>query len=295
MTYQQFVKAVERKVKERAGARIAVCVRTVRKNNGVERKGLLLSERTSNMSPTIYLEEYFSRYQDGITVDEIAGQVLEIYREFQCQKPWDPESLREYGKVRGRIVWRLIGRERNRSFLEETPHADFLDLAIVFYVLLEAGTFGTAAMLIREEHLDMWKVSQEEVYAQARLNAPKLLPYEFCPLSSVVEEMTGGRNSSREFRRQETLYVLSNQLRCYGAASVLYPGMLEEIGSLLGENYYVLPSSVHEIIVIRESDAPERKYLEQVVTEINRVQVDAEEVLSNRVYFYDTESRHLSL
>ena len=94
---------------------------------------------------------------------------------------------------------------------------------------------------------------------------------------------------------REILYVLSNRLRSFGAAAVLYEERLEMIGEVLGENYYVLPSSVHEVIIIPESDAPGQKKLSEIVTEINETQVDDEEVLSNNAYYYDREKRELVL
>ena len=89
--------------------------------------------------------------------------------------------------------------------------------------------------------------------------------------------------------------MLSNHLRSFGAAAVLYPGRLEEVGSYLGEDFYVLPSSVHEMIVVRKSAASGKDFLSAMVTEINMTQVDREEVLSNQAYYYDCAHKKLSL
>ena len=95
--------------------------------------------------------------------------------------------------------------------------------------------------------------------------------------------------------KEDVMYVLSNRLRSYGAAVILYEDRLEEIGEYLGENYYVLPSSVHEMIIIAESAAPGQEELSDLVTEINTTQVDAEEVLSNHAYYYDRKKRKLQM
>ena len=91
------------------------------------------------------------------------------------------------------------------------------------------------------------------------------------------------------------MYVLSNEIRSFGAAAILYPGCLKKIRDYLGEDYYVLPSSVHEVIVVRESTAPDKRYLNEMVSEINESQVEAEEVLSDNAYFYSASQGRLSL
>ena len=94
---------------------------------------------------------------------------------------------------------------------------------------------------------------------------------------------------------EESLYVLSNKLRSFGAASMLYEGILEKVGQKLGENYYILPSSIHEVIVVPESKSPVKQDLEEMVREINETQVEEEEVLSDRVYYFSRKENRLFL
>ena len=102
-----------------------------------------------------------------------------------------------------------------------------------------------------------------------------------------------GRDDDGEWG--EEMYVLSNRIRSYGAAAILYDNRLEGIGAYLKSNYYVLPSSVHEVIVIPEHAAVGKEELSAMVAEINRTQVEAEEVLSDRAYYYGREERRLCM
>ncbi|MGF0031976.1 DUF5688 family protein [Bariatricus sp. SGI.154] len=291
MNYYQFIHAVEVKVKEGVEDNITVYIQTSVKNNGTRRLGITLAERGINISPTIYLEEYYQQFQQGNSVDDIAGDILRLYREIRFQRSWEGEFIRDYQKIEGKIVYHLVNREANKELLKEVPYEEYLDLAIIFYVLLEVNSYGMASMLIRDEHLKMWGVTDKEIYQRACQNTWRVLPYEFETMHAVIEELTG----DEEPEEKDVLYILSNRIRSYGAAAILYENRLEGIGDYLKENYYVLPSSVHEMIIVPESEAPGKEELCCLVTEINETQVDEEEVLSNQVYYYDRKKRKLLL
>lgn len=291
MNYYQFIHAVEMKVKEGVEDNIIVYIQTSVKNNGTRRLGITLAERGINISPTIYLEEYYQQFQQGNSVDDIARDILRLYSEIRFQSSWKEEFIRDYQKIEGKIVYHLVNREANKELLKEVPYEEYLDLAIIFYVLLEVNSYGMASMMIRDEHLKMWDVTDKEIYQRACQNTWKILPYEFKTMHAVIEEFAG----EKETNEKDALYILSNRIRSYGAAAILYENRLEGIGDYLKENYYVLPSSVHEMIIVPESEAPGKEELSCLVKEINETQVDEEEVLSNQAYYYDRKKRRLLL
>lgn len=293
MTYYQFVQTVEKKVKEEVEENIRVSIHTARKYNGTVRQGLLFSEEGNNVSPTIYLEEYYRQFELGYTVEVITGEILGLYKKIRFGEPWKDEVIRDYEWVKEKIIYRLIHREANKDMLEEMPYIAYLDLAIVFYVLLEVNPYGTATMPVKEEHLELWKVTKEQVYRKACVNTGRLLPYKFQTMHSVIADMTGEKDM--EEGAEDTLYILSNRLRSFGASAILYPGCLKMVGEYLGEDYYVLPSSVHETVIVRKSAASGKVFLSAMVKEINETQVDKEEVLSDRTYYYDRAHERLSM
>lgn len=241
MTYYQFIRAVEGKVKEGVKENITVQLYTAVKNNGIKKYGLTIMEKGINISPTIYLEEYYQQFCDGDSVEEITEEILSLYQRIRFRHSWDGSLVEEYAKVKEKIVYRLINRQANRELLEGVPHQNFLDLAVIYQVLLEVSFYGTASMLISDEHLKMWNVKEAEIFARAAWNTRRILPEDCQPLS----EMAGGWGVEIP-RGEDIFYVLTNRYRNFGAACLLYEGCLERIGEKLGENYYVLPSSVHE-------------------------------------------------
>lgn len=291
MTYYQFIHEVEVKVKEGVRENVTVCIHSTVKNNGTPRHGLTIAETGINIFPTIYLEEYYQQFQAGSSVESIAGDILKLYKEVRFQHSFESDSIKDYERVKGKIVYHLINREANKELLKEVPYKEYLDLAVVFYVLLEVNANGMASMMIRDEHLKMWNVTEEEIYGKACENTRRLLPYEFKTMKALLEELLDVEETGEE----DVMYVLSNRIRSYGAAVILYENRLAGVGEYLGEDYYVLPSSVHEVIIVPESAAPDQDELSRLVSEINTTQVDAEEVLSNHAYYYSRKRKKLLL
>ena len=294
MTYYQFVQAVEGRIKEAVKESVAVRIHTAEKNNGTIRRGLTLTEQDINISPTIYLEEYYRQFQNGGSLEHITSDILRLYNEVRFQKSWGEEKLYDYSQVKEKVIYRLVNYESNEKMLRNVPYIVYLDLAIVFCVLLEVTKYGTATMAIRNDHLELWGVEKEELYRQASENTSKFLPDDFSSMSAVIEELTEESEAHISFEdKEEEMYVLSNRIHSYGAAAILYSGRMEGIGMYLKSNYYVLPSSVHEVIVVPEKAAVEKEDLSAMVAEINRTQVEAEEVLSDHAYYYDRKKSEI--
>ncbi len=291
MTYHQFIHAVEMKIKEGVGEGISVGIHTAEKNNGVMKCGVILAREGINISPTIYLEEYYEKFLNGESLRNIVEDIIRLYYEVRFEKSWDEKRIYEFSSVKDKIIYRIINYSENENMLKDVPYIRFLDLAVTFHVLFEISNFGIATMLIRNEHLEMWSATREEVHVCAKRNTERLLPYEFKTMNSVLEEMTGDEYWSEE----DYMYVLSNSIRSFGAAAMLYENRLKYIGEYLGESYYLLPSSVHEVIIIPERYSLEHKALSKMIQEINTTQVPSEEILENHAYYYDREKEELMM
>ena len=296
MNYQQFIEEVERRVKEKikGNETMTVYIHTAVKNNGKERKGITVSEKGIHISPTIYLEEYFQQFQEGKPIEKIVKKILQLYEEVKCSHPCEESLLQNYEELKGKFACKLIHRGKNEKLLNDIPYVPWMDLAIVVFVLLEVSPYGTATVLVRKEHLEIWGLTEAQLFDEAKKNTPILLPYQFCPMRKLLREICPYAVDEGE-EEEESLYVLSNKLRSFGAASMLYEGILEKVGQKLGENYYILPSSIHEVIVVPESKSPVKQDLEEMVREINETQVEEEEVLSDRVYYFSRKENRLFL
>ena len=300
MTYQEFVCAIEKRMKQKLEGGIKASQYTAVKNNGKVKKGLLIEAPGVNISPTIYLEEFYHRYLDGELVDELVQDILNFYRIVKCDRSMDTNDIEHYDKIQDKIVFKLVHTEKNRELLGGVPHIEVLDLSIVFYVLLDVNSQGTATMTVNNEHLQYWDVTADELLALARKNVARLLPAELFTMQQAVDVILCTVPGKRENLLNESvteaddfMYVLSNPIRSFGAACIIYPDVLDMAGQVLGEDYYVLPSSVHEVVLVPASKGMKPEDMNAMVTEINQTQVAEEEILSNHAYLYQREARRL--
>lgn len=275
MDYQTFIITMRDRMKAEMQPEAEVEVYRAVKNNGMLRTGLLFTQTGVNISPAIYLEEFYEQYLQGSTFDALAQKLQNIYEEVKIKQSISYQHILDFSQIQNRIVYKLIQKQANEHLLEDLPHEEFLDLAVVYYVLLEKTEFGTATLLIHNEHMEGWNVRKEDIIQAARRNSPQLLPME-------MERVT------------EYMYIATNRTHSLGAGVMLYEDW-KRIVAEIGENFFIIPSSVHELILIPESFGMERQQLEVMVKEINETEVAAEEVLSDTVYYYDREMESISM
>lgn len=290
MSYEAFAEEIKKQIEDRIGQGRTVYVKESVKNNGKKKKGLVFSDPSVNVSPAIFLEEFYERYLQGCSISELADRILEFYETVKVTEPLGIERLTDFAYIRQRLVYGLVNRDKNRELLKEVPYRNYLDLAIVFFVLVDTeqkDRFGT--MLVRREYLKWWGVPEEDLFLAASENTGKLLPAEFMPLKTLLEEMNPmvWEETYPDTQTEETMYVLTNSVRSYGAAALLYENCLHRIADFIKQDFYVLPSSVHEVIIVPVDCAPSLEELCMMVREINETQVKDEEVLSDTAYWYD--------
>lgn len=298
MEYQEFIYAIKGKLNERLGEEVTADIQIMEKNNGNRKETLLIRGKMAQTSPAVYMDEFYARFQMGEPMDRLVGEILRFYEKVKTEKKWDKVPFADYAAIRGKIVFKLIHSARNEKMLQKVPHFEILDLSIVFYILVESGKAGTATVLIQNGYLDLWKVSREELYETAVKNTARLLPAEFFAIQDILEEMFEKNENDknllkRMLPKEDIMYVLTNSLRSFGAACMLYPHMLDMLGNILEDDYYILPSSVHEVIVVPDSRKIGQIELNRMVTEINETQVAPEEVLGDHAYFYQRKSGRL--
>ena len=149
MTYHQFTEALEKSVKEMAGCLLSVELCNNKKNNGIIRSGLVISEQRVNVSPTIYLEGYYEQYQSGSQVDELAKEVLNVYEKVKFDQSWEEPEIFNYEKIKNKIVFRLVQRSRNEEFLKEIPPVSYTHLSTWNYRKLPGTCTGTCERACR--------------------------------------------------------------------------------------------------------------------------------------------------
>ena len=279
-------------------------VQTVDQGNGILSEVLTIEAPGNNILPMFKLKDYYRSFTNGISLSEIGQEISHIYMMETSGYSPDIGRLSDFSAVKGRIVFRLMGRAHNKRLLSRIPHRKFLDLAIIYELRLpmKDGLWGSA--LIENAQLELWSVSEEELYQAALVNTPSLLPYTLTSISELIRQIGEGC-AEPSFSPEEEgfwhfeegtvpMFVLSNQVKTFGAGTLLYPGLLEQFSRHLG-TFYLLPSSVHECILVPALAYVRPEDLRATVMDVNRSIVDAAEVLSDQLYIYDPAAGRLKL
>ncbi len=294
MEINQFAALVQERIRKRLGEGYQVTLREVCKNNCVTLLGLIILSEERNVSPTIYLKPFWEAYEQGMELDGVVDRILRIYWEDTPNQKVDMSFFKHFDRVRTRICYRLIQAEKNGELLEKIPYIAFLDLAVCFFYAYHGRALGDGAILINNAHMEMWGAGTADLLRLAQENTPRLFPWECSSMEDVAREILGGREGQacgdregRESLADVPMRVLSNQKRTHGAACILYPHVLEQLSGQAGGNLYILPSSIHEVILLEDSGEEEPEFLKKMIFDINRTQVEPEEVLSDSLYYYD--------
>lgn len=298
MSYSDFIGKIKKMAEALAGEEGRVQVTHVIKNNGCEYDGLIILKKGSSVAPTIYLNGYYEQYCNGKNFDNIFEGIKELYLYNKDRISIDTESFMNYDKIKDKIVFKLINYNSNRKLLSLIPHKKILDLAMVFYCMIEKNDEGNTTALIYNSNMSHWNVQEEDIYMAAINNTSRLLPANISEMSELFElynEQSLNIGLDKEDIENCQLYVLTNDCRINGAACMLYENILKNFADSIESNLYILPSSIHEVLILPKFAMFNKQELVNMVRDVNTESVAADEVLSYTVYEYDRETGELSM
>ncbi|MBQ4522031.1 MAG: hypothetical protein IJA10_03660 [Lachnospiraceae bacterium] len=284
MTYQEFLLQIKEQILKHIEEPESydVTIRKVRKNNGVVLDGLSIIGRNQNVSPTIYLNSYFEQYQEGRDFESIIREIYFIYVNHPPENfEVEPEDFNSYEFVKGSVFFRIVNYETNQILLEDCPFYRIQDLAVTFRVLAQKDDKGIATVMVTNAMMKLWKLTMEELKALAVVNTPILFPMKVEPLTKVLEDYI-----HLDYPESVPLFVLTNSIGINGASCILYEDALKNLSQEWDSDIYILPSSVHEVLLLPVQKEFDKDYLETIVQESNKTVVSKEEFLSDHVYYY---------
>ncbi|MCI8314327.1 MAG: hypothetical protein HFH74_04610 [Lachnospiraceae bacterium] len=302
MEFSSFTMFVREEVDKRTEDCYKVRLDDVRKNNGVVLRGLTVTQDDSNISPTIYLNSYYEEYIKGrATLVNVVNDVMDTYRRNKVNQSVDMRYFLNYESVKERVIYKLVNTEKNKELLEDVPHIEFLDLSIIFQCLVAQEDLGRASILIHNVHLKLWEVSVDTLYQAAKENTQRLQEYEIKGITEVLRDIMcaeeveniADEDCISAFSGSVPMYVLSNKNRVEGAACMLYPNLIRDFAEAIQSSFYIIPSSIHELLLLPTEHLEESQEIKHMIREINDTQVSVEEVLSYSLYLYDKEEQRI--
>lgn len=266
------------------------------KNNGVKLHVLSLSAEGNNVGVYVYLDSLYARYvKCEMNLPEVADTIVEQYRNGINNFAFDISTISEYEKAKGLIRGRLINTDRNEEVLTTIPHRNFLDLTIIYSLdIKQSDGQGVGSVRISNDLMEKWGVDEETLYQQMMENMEASGEGKVSSMASMLEELCGMMLDS--ITPQFPMYVISNQQKANGAIEILNKNVMEKAAIMLGEDFWILPSSVHELILLPMKNKQEDKeYIRSMIRDINNTQVSNEEILSYNLYYYSQETGEIKI
>lgn len=303
MKLNEFAGKVCAAVQNELGADYRIELKEVRKNNGVLMRGLMVFSDRVNIVPTIYLESFWEAYENGISFAAVVRRIVKLYREEVPEKNIDIDFFRYFDRVKDRICYRLVRREGNEELLKECPHVEFLDLAICFFYAYDGTRIGEGSILIKNAHALRWGVRTGDLMRCAETNTARLFRWESFLMEELLRESEdfglGGETDQKAGTEKcadaMPMRVLTNEKRIHGAVSMIYRGVLEKLAEEVKKSLYILPSSIHEVILLADTGREAADSLKQMIREVNAAHVAPEEVLSDNLYYYDFHEKKIKI
>ncbi len=319
MKYQEFIRGIQAAVEDRLGNDIQTKIQKIVKNNNIKLDGLIIMDGVETASPTIYLNEYYHQFSLERTIEDIAEEICDIYEKSREGVEFDVDRFQDFERAKKSIAFKLVNREMNEELLREIPYESILDLAIIYYYIVETRDFGIASAVIGKEHLTMWDITKEELLMIALENTKSLLKPKMHHILDVMDKMEAascreGRGMVREeFQYEEMIeefledfdkkvmtvdmpmFVLTNEYWTNGAACIFYTGLLEQISQTLDTDLYIIPSSIHEVILLPLNEKIDMEELDRMIQQVNQEDLKPGEVLSHHVYMYRRTDKKLTM
>ena len=292
MRLEEFANVVLTEVRKKADGAFSAWITTNRKNNGIQQTAICANSPDSSGGPCVYLDDYYRAYRHGhMEIGEVAENVYQRIMEHRNDlRDVSVADFLQWDVIRHHIYAKLVNADMNKETLGMIPHRHFLDLAVVYYIKVSGvdGNEGMASILIQNNFMEMWGQSEESLYQMAVANMCLDGEPIFQDMAALLQGvMPEGVNPLMDEEIDVKMYVLTNRDKTFGAVEILDKNILQKISERLADDFIVLPSSIHETIIIPSNKAPEYSELADMVCVVNATQVDAEERLSNHVYRYD--------
>lgn len=226
-------------------------------------------------------------------MEDIYDEILTTYKENLPTEDFDISIFKDFEKAKERIIIKLVNYSQNEELLREIPHQKFYDLAIIYVVAVCDFMSEYATILIHNQHLSLWGISSDDLYTLAMENTPKLLPYRFDKMEKVLEHLI---DTPLPFATEIHMFILTNHIKIHGSTCMVYPGLLKALAENLNDNLLIIPSSIHEVLIIPEKTIQDEYTLndfKEMINEVNETQITDDEILSDHAYLYLKESGHL--
>ena len=296
---EQFVADVKDRLAEQ-GADVKVSVNEVNKLNE-SYEAITVTPEGSNIGVNMSIQKFYDAMQDGTSYDDVVDKAVDVISKGIEQRPdIDVASLTDYSQMKEKLAMEVVSAEANKEMLENVPHQNMEDMAVVYRFILSSDEDGRASILVTNQILETMGVTPEQLHADAIENAPQIKPAEIKGMSEVMAEMMGVEQAEMMGLvpmnpEDEQMFVATVPDKVHGAGVLAYQDFMDKAAEKVGGDFFILPSSIHEILIVPDNGKMDLKELEAMVKEVNATQVAPADKLTDSVYHYDSKEKIFEL
>lgn len=291
MNVDNLITQITDSIQRHLGNRCFVSPTKVTKNNGLVLNGLVFQKEGTNICLTVYIDEFLERLSQGASMETAIQRILTIYQENDIPENIDMSAMTVFKTVKDRIIFQLVNTEKNIPMLKEIPSVPFLDFSIIFKILIGSSAESTATGTIGNTLMKIWNIGTDELYEAAKANTPVLMPPELEPMEQILADL--GKDTPIDDLCK--IYVLSNKQRLHGCGCILYPHVLENFAESIRSDLFILPSSLHEVLLVPFEEETDADALVGIVKEVNKHELSQEDFLSDHVYRYSRKTKNITI
>ena len=210
----------------------------------------------------------------------------------------DVSALMDYENMKEKLSVEVISADANADLLANVPHDRMEDLAVVYRFVMESSEDGRASILVTNNLMDRMGVSHEQLRADALENSPEIRPVVIMGMNEVIKEMIDPEVYEMfgiPDDAEETMYVATVPDKNSGAGVIAYQDFMDQAAERVGGDFFVLPSSINEILLVPDNGDMTADALRDMVKDVNAKEVSPEERLSDNVYHYDSKDHVFEL
>ena len=244
----------------------------------------------------------------GKPLQTIMEEIVLCHERAKTETKLEVVNILDFNEVKDKIIIRIVNYEKNEEQLNRCPHKRYLDLAITFRILAAKDALGLASSMVFDKEFEQWGITLDELYHLALFNTMREFPWQMDSLVRVVSECFGERlpeQLRKEFmedvrtldqiENRVNMYVLTNDAGLNGATSILYDNVIKNFAKVQDCNIFILPSSVHEVMLVPENAETEPQFLMDLVSEANQSAVGYIDLLSDNIYYYDRDMDEITV
>lgn len=268
------------------------------KNNDVHLAGVMIKKANETVTPNIYINELYEKYNRGMDLDEIVGDIADL--RIEHDPPEEMQSIgsifTNYEMVKQRLEIHLCDMELNRDKLKNQVYTEQGDFAATYHIKIDGPAKGSA--VVTPNMLKSWGITEEQLREDS-LQSKYSKEAVFTYIEALVAEKMFGLKATNLLDKQNdiidnnegvSLYCLTNEKNKYGASMILREDVIDKVSKLMGGDFYILPSSIHETLIVPTTTEMTLEDMSIMVQEANREAVEPEDKLSDKVQFYDSKA-----